>query len=194
MFICICIVLNTRGTNTLPVKEFAHNLNQFTNNEITISESNALSKECDVFHKGKISYTDIEYFLSKQKNQQIDSGICLSKYKMNANPLSDFDNQIVSVNNKSAIQELINDHPVFPNWLTSRSDFSEYYMELLGENGVPTNAIIEGILKTKVTDRKSSDVSVLCKWIKLNKILSYLRPNRLMDVCRYVIYTYIGFL
>ena len=178
--------MNGRGTVTLPLKEFADNLNQFTNNDVTVSESNAIGKECDIFRKGVVSHTDIEYLVSKQqqKVQKVVKKICIPR--SNTTNQLVIDSQLPPITINSAIQDLIFDHPIFPNWLTARPDFLEYYEELLGENGMPSNHIIETILKTKITERKSSDVSVVCKWIKLHKILSYVRPTRLMDVCKYV--------
>ena len=118
-------MINGRGTNYLPLIEFADKLSQCTNNEITLLEAAALGKECDVLRKGRVSHTDIEYLISRQNGS-----------------------------NGASVEDLISDHAIFPEWLTKRSDFQQYYEELKGENGIPPNYVMEQILRTALNERK----------------------------------------
>ena len=77
-------------------------------------------------------------------------------------------------------------HPVFPSWLTERSDFLAYYDELKGLDGMPRVSVVENIVRSAPELRTGSDLAIVCKWIKMHQILSNLRRSRLLEVCRCV--------
>ena len=73
---------------------------------------------------------------------------------------------------------------MFPSWLTHRNDFQVYFKEWVSETGAPSEFLVEATLRLKSDERKPSDVQVLSKWLRLNKILVNLSQSRLLDVCK----------
>lgn len=47
--------------------------------------------------------------------------------------------------------------------------------------------ILENSLKISGEDRKMSDIDVICNWLKARKILTEVKHNRLIELCRYVV-------
>ena len=87
----------------------------------------------------------------------------------------------------SDIRGLLKDHPLFPNWLTSRPDFQNYFIEWTIENGAPNVALVEMALKAE--NRTAGDLQIILKWIKMYKILSKVNDNRLLEVSKSIEYT-----
>lgn len=147
----IFVALNPRGTETLPVQEFAENLAAYCN--MDLRDALTLSKTFDAKRKQAISAEDIRKFLSKQ------TGL-------------------------TTISSLLKGHPLFPDWLGSRSDFQGYFKEWGAEDGAPNTALVESALLLGPNNRKAGDLQVLYKWIKLHKCLVHVRDSRLLDVCQ----------
>jgi CRP-like cAMP-binding protein len=66
----------------------------------------------------------------------------------------------------------------------NRVDFQSHYEELKDVNGIPSNYLMENLLKTACEERREYDISILAKWLKLHKILPHVRSSRLLEVCR----------
>ena len=188
--------------------EFADKIQQYACLDITHSEADALAKTLIATHQNtydmdasllfqddmiiahshplpnqKIHCIDMEYVLSQQK---------LYDYQLSTHPPSTNNSSLKkSINHdpNSTIAQLISEHPIFPRWLTERTDFQSHYEELKDVNGIPSNYIIECVLKMNCEERKENDVSILYKWLKLHKILQHVRSSRLVEVCRYVRYS-----
>jgi len=147
----IFIALNPRGTESLPVQEFAENLAAYCN--MNIRDALILSKTFDTKQSQAISADDIRKFLSKQ------TGL-------------------------TTISSLLRGHPLFPDWLGSRSDFQSYFKEWGAQDGAPNTILVEAALLLGPNNRKAGDLQVLYKWIKLHKCLVHVRDSRLLDVCQ----------
>ena len=147
----IFTALNPRGTETLPIQEFAENISIYCH--MNLRDALALGNRFDTKRRQCISAEDIRLVLSKKKG-------------------------LTSVNS------LLKGHPLFPDWLVTRTDFQHYFNEWGAENGVPNTGLIEAALLLEPANRKAGDLQVLYKWIKLHKILVHVRDSRLLDVCQ----------
>ena len=119
----------------------------------------ALGKWFDSQKRSEISIEDMKLMLSKQSTKSIRT-----------------------------ISGMLEEHPLFPHWLIKRSDFQNYFAEWGSENGAPNIALVEAALELEPEQRKSGDLQIIFKWIKLHKILRNVKDSRLLDVCHSLLY------
>ncbi len=89
-----------------------------------------------------------------------------------------------STPNINSIEALLSDHPIFPQWLVSRNDFQQLFIELNSENGCPSNYLVECTCRTASESRSIGDLSIVAKWLKINKILESVKTNHLIDCAK----------
>ncbi len=148
-------VMNMRGTKNMTVAQFSEVVVEFLP-EVREHEAQALGREV----------------ARKQKR---------SKGFVSAHGL---ENLLSTVENLSSISALLQDHPIFPEWLTERGDFQSLFAEWNSDNGCPSIYMIERTCSAPPECRRPSDLSVLLKWLKIFNILTQVRPSRLIECAR----------
>lgn len=83
-----------------------------------------------------------------------------------------------------SLESLLTDHPVFPNWLIQREDFQSHFTEWTSQSGIPSDYLVEIALQLRPEDRRPQDLQVLSKWMRVKNILTHVKHNRLLDLCR----------
>ena len=76
-----------------------------------------------------------------------------------------------SVEDLSSVRALLIDHPIFPSWLTERSDFQSLFEEWNSDNGCPSIYLIERTCASAPEKRRPADLTVLIKWLKIYNVL-----------------------
>jgi hypothetical protein len=76
-----------------------------------------------------------------------------------------------SVEDLSSVRALLIDHPIFPSWLTERSDFQSLFEEWNSDNGCPSIYMIERTCASAAEKRRPADLAVLIKWLKIYNVL-----------------------
>lgn len=141
--------LNQRGSDRIPVKDFAENVSR--NYSMPYKTALTVANTFDISNRSEISLMDMKKTISKQKSLTSISG-------------------------------LLENHSLFPSWLTSRLDFQHYFREWAVEDGAPDAFLVENALFTQ--PRKAGDLQLIFKWIKMHKILVHVKDSRMLDVCK----------
>ena len=111
------------------------------------------------------------------------------------------------LNSNDSTLDLSLEHPIFTDWLINRPDFQAYWRGTVTKGndvyvviarilpfifipnhlstiGPPDNTFLLKILETPGEDRNANDLQLLLKFIRHHKILSSVRENRLLDICK----------
>ena len=146
--------LNRRGMQKMSIREFGETLNEIMP-EISI--------ECGTLLGKKIA----------RINKTPDNVSCSGLVKI-----------VDNTPNVNSIEALLSDHPIFPQWLVARNDFQQLFIELNSENGCPSNYLVECTCRTPPESRSVGDLSIVAKWLKINKILESVKTNHLIDCAK----------
>lgn len=123
-------LIDRRNTKSLPIKEFADNLTEI-DEEITFAEAISFCIRADK---------------KKDKNIKLVT-------------LKDITDIIKLEGKNLTLEGLLQNHSIFPEWLTKRNDFQKYY-DIGHADGVSSMIIIEQTLKLDQDQRREQDLQV----------------------------------
>lgn len=84
---------------------------------------------------------------------------------------------------KMVASEFLDDHPVFPKWLVSRTDFKNQFT-FLGESNHLTLQVVEAAVRLPPKERKLPDLNVIADWLRQNDILKHIHRSGLIEICK----------
>ena len=148
-------LMNARGTNTLPKREFIDNLLSLIH-IITRPEAIAFADYVEINHSNVIICSELHNRTKKQSKEV----------------------------NCSESLDIHCEHPIFTEWLLDRKDFQEFWHGATTSGGSNNLDNIERILEIDSDARTTLDLQTLMKFVKDNKLLTNVKGNRLMDISR----------